>query len=415
VRSRATLQAPPGGGSPRPRPETHAIYLIPGFFGFANLGRLHYFVHVDRFLRERCAARGVDARVHVVRTHPTASLPTRAALVVETLARTLRGPREVAHLIGHSTGGIDARLATAPGVALPTDVDVEHLAGRVRSVVCVSAPHHGTPLAAWLATRRGQQLLALLSLATSYVLRFGHLPLSTLLSLAAVFGRGERSRREGTLFNDLSQRLLADFSPRRRRAVARLLREVVEDQSLLLQVTPESMEVFNASVRDRPGVRYGSVVTRSRPPGIRTTLAAGISPGAHAIHAIYGAIHRVSSATPPAATARMDAAQQRALRRDCGKVPSARASDGIVPTRSQVFGRVIGAVRGDHLDVIGHFSDPSTDPPHFDWLTTGSGFSRADFEAIWERVLDFALGRGATPHRRGPGRDPVASAGPTMA
>jgi hypothetical protein len=65
--------------------------------------------------------------------------------------------------------------------------------------------------------------------------------------------------------------------------------------------------------------------------------------------------------------------------------------------------------------VIGHFSDPSTDPPHFDWLTTGSGFSRADFEAIWERVLDFALGRGATPHRPGPGRDPVASAGPTMA
>jgi hypothetical protein len=226
------------------------------------------------------------------------------------------------------------------------------------------------------------------------VLRFGHLPLSTLLSLAAAFAR-ERPRREGTLFNDLSQRLLADFSPRRRRAVARLLREVVEDQSLLLQVTPESMEVFNASVRDRPGVRYGSVVTRSRPPGIGTTLAAGIDPGAHAIHAIYGAIHRVSSNTPAAATARMDAAQQRALRRHYGKVPSTRATDGIVPTRSQVWGRVIGAVRGDHLDVIGHFGDSSTEPPHFDWLTTGSGFSRADFEAVWERVLDFALGRGA--------------------
>jgi hypothetical protein len=377
--------------SARQRRERHTIYLIPGFFGFANLGRLHYFVHVDRFLRERCAARGVDARVHVVRTHPTASLPNRAALVIETLARSLRGPSEVAHLIGHSTGGVDARLATAPGVALPTDVDVARWAGRVRSVVGVSAPHHGTPLAAWLTTRRGQQLLALFSLATSYVLRFGHLPLSALLSLATVFGREDRPRRKGTLFDDLSERLLTDFSATRRRAVARLLREVVEDQSLLMQVTPESMDLFNAAVRDRPGVRYGSVVTRSRPPGLRTTLAAGLDPGAQAIHAIYGAIYRVSATTPRAATPRADVAQRRALRQAYGKVPAAHANDGIVPTRSQVWGRVIRAVRGDHLDVIGHFNDPSTEPPHFDWLTTGSGFDRAGFEAVWERVLDFVL------------------------
>ena len=299
----------------RQRREAHSLYLIPGFFGFANLGRLRYFVHVDRFLRERCTARGVDARVHVVRTHPTASLPTRAALVVETLARTLRGPSDVAHLIGHSTGGIDARLATAPGVALPTDVDVARWAGRVRSVVGVSAPHHGTPLAAWLTTRRGQQALALLSLATSYVLRFGHLPLSALLSLATLFGRDDPARRQGTLFDDLSERLLADFSATRRRAVARLLREVVEDQSLLLQLTPESMDLFNAIVHDRPGVRYGSIVTRSRPPGLGTTLAAGIGPGAQAIHAVYAAIHRVSSTTPRAATPRADPA-----------APSTRAS-----------------------------------------------------------------------------------------
>jgi len=262
----------------------------------------------------------------------------------------------------------------------------------VRSVVGVSAPHHGTPLAAWLTTRGGQQLLALLSLTTSYVLRFGHLPLSALLSLAAVFGRDDRPRREGTLFDDLSERLLGDFSATRRRAVARLLREVVEDQSLLLQLTPESMDLFNATVRDRPGVRHGSVVTRSRPPGLGTTLAAGIDPGAQAIHAIYGAIYRVSATTPRAATPTADVAQRRTLRSAYGAVPTARANDGIVPTRSQVWGRVIGAVRGDHLDVIGHFNDPSTEPPHFDWITTGSGFDRAGFEAVWERVLDFVLG-----------------------
>ena len=279
----------------RPARTSHDIYLVPGFFGFANLGKLTYFGHVRPALLERFAERGIAARVHVVKTEPTASLTKRAARLAETVTATAKRGDGPIHLIGHSSGGMDARLFATPGVELPTKVAVERIAARVATVVTVATPHHGTPLAAWLTTRRGQQLLALLSLATSYVLRFGHLPLSALLSLAALFGSDDRPRRLGTLFDDLSQRLLADFSVARRRAVARLLREVVEDQSLLLQVTPESMDLFNALVRDRPGVRYGSVVTRSRPPGIGTTLAAGIDPGAQAIHAIYAAIHRVSA------------------------------------------------------------------------------------------------------------------------
>jgi len=376
--------------SARRRREAHAIYLIPGFFGFTNLGRFRYFIHVDRFLRERLAARGVSARVHVVPTHPTASLPTRAALVVDALAHTPPRRGEGVHLVGHSTGGVDARLVVSPGVALPTKHDVERFAGRVRSVVGVSSPQHGTPLAAYLATRRGQRRLALLSLATSYVLRFGHLPLTALVSLAALFAR-EESRREGTLLDDLSQQLLADFSLARRRAVARLLRDVFEDQSLLLQLTPEGMDLFAATVRDRPGVRYGSVVTRSRPPGVATTLAAGFDAGAQAIHAIYRTIYRLAAQTREGAAPEPSAAQRRALVAAFGKLPGAHVNDGIVPTRAQVHGRVLAAVRGDHLDVIGHFNDPATDPPHYDWLTTGSGFDRKRFEAVWDRVLDFLL------------------------
>jgi hypothetical protein len=87
-----------------------------------------------------------------------------------------------------------------------------------------------------------------------------------------------------------------------------------------------------------------------------------------------------------------DAAARGALRAGLGRVPGAHANDGIVPTRAQVHGRVIAAVRGDHLDVIGHFDDPTTDPPHFDWLTTGSGFDRARFEAVWDAVLNFLVG-----------------------
>ena len=52
---------------------------------------------------------------------------------------------------------------------------------------------------------------------------------------------------------------------------------------------------------------------------------------------------------------------------------------------------MIAAVRGDHLDVIGHFHDPETRPPHYDWMTTGTGFDRARFEKVWDRVLGFLL------------------------
>ena len=50
---------------------------------------------------------------------------------------------------------------------------------------------------------------------------------------------------------------------------------------------------------------------------------------------------------------------------------------------------MIRAVWGDHLDVIGHFHHPTHVPPHFDWLTSGSGHTRADFVATWDAVASF--------------------------
>jgi hypothetical protein len=49
------------------------VVLVPGFFGFANLGDLAYFGHVHAFLSEAYAARHWAPVLHVVRTFPTAS------------------------------------------------------------------------------------------------------------------------------------------------------------------------------------------------------------------------------------------------------------------------------------------------------------------------------------------------------
>jgi triacylglycerol esterase/lipase EstA (alpha/beta hydrolase family) len=146
--------------------ETHHIYLIPGFFGFINFGRLIYFGHVRDALERWFDGRGIRCEIHRIRVSPTASLRTRAAQILESVAQSsTAGP---IHLIGHSTGGLDARLLCTPGVDLKADgLSVEDLARRVRTVVTISAPHYGTPLATFFTGMFGQKLLRLFSLATA--------------------------------------------------------------------------------------------------------------------------------------------------------------------------------------------------------------------------------------------------------
>jgi len=368
------------------------FYLVPGFFGFANLGELKYFGHVRDFLAAEAARRRLTVEVYVVKTHPTSSLPKRAAVLAATIARTAGRGRGPLHLIGHSSGGLDCRLLVTPGVVLPTGVKVEPLAARVRSLVTVATPHHGTPIASFFTGIRGQRLLRLLSLSTIYLLRFGHLPLTALLQLGRTFARFDNLAINSALLDELFDRLLADFSVGRRRTVRKLLDEIVADQALLLQLTPEGTDVLNATTGVRSAVRCGSVVTRARRPGVRSLLDAGLDPSAHATQAIYSAIYRLAARTPVSRARELTMRQTRALRRGLGSVPKRQANDGVVPTQSQVWGEVVHAARCDHLDVIGHFRDPAHVPPHYDWLSTGSGFTRNQFEALWRDVFDFSTG-----------------------
>ena len=272
---------------------------------------------------------------------------------------------------------------------MPTSLDVERLAARVRSVVTIATPHHGTPLASFFTTLRGQQLLQLLSLLTIYMLHFGHLPLAGLLWMGSRFVRLGDLVANSELLDELFGRLLEDFTAARRRSVRAMLRDVVHDQALMLQLTPEAMEVFNASVLPRPGVRYGAVVAEAARPSLCSTIAVGLDPAAQVTHAIYGVLYRLAAATPRHLSPRLAPEVARALRHAYGATPSAAANDGIVPTRSQAWGRVVHAAIADHLDVLGHFRDASHDPPHVDWLVTGSGFDRARFEALWSDVTRF--------------------------
>jgi len=365
---------------------------VPGFFGFANFGDFAYFGHAKDILRVVGPAFGLDGEVRVVRTEPTASLPRRAALLAEAMAALQEESPGLVSLVGHSSGGLDARLVVSPGVSLPTSADPEPLAASVRAVLTIATPHYGTPLAQFFGGILGQEILRVLSLATIYVLRTGHLPISVAVKLAR-FLRRPGSAPSGVLHQVVLQ-LLGDFEEDRRRTVESFLEEVKSDQGLVAQISPAGMDLFNASTQDRPGIRYGFVATRARPPGLGSFWRAGVDAYAQATHALFVALYRFASRMPETWRPRLTTAHAGVLRRAYGRIPDPSANDGIVPTLCQVWGEPVAAVWADHHDVIGHFHQPNHVPPHFDWMASGAGFDRVMFERVWREIAAYLGQRG---------------------
>lgn len=366
------------------------IFLIPGFFGFANIGDFAYWGPVIKKLEALLHEAEMPATLHCVQSLPTASLRARSRCLLETVANAGLGPESIIHLIGHSTGGLDARLLLTPAVDLETQIDAEAFAKRVRSSVSVATPHHGAPIASWFSSLLGSQLLRLLSLLTISSLRVGELPLSIWAEVAGLFVLPHSlSGAVGALADQVYRQVLADFNEERREQVRALFAEVERDQSLLTQLTVETMDLFNAASGDRDGVSYGSVVTRARPPSLSTALEIGINPVEQAQHSLYYSLSRLASGYEFPAP---NAEHEKRLRERFGDIPDADANDGIVPTLSQPWGRCIAVAQADHLDVIGHYAGDARDGPderHYDWLITRSQFCAPQFTDVWQRVVRF--------------------------
>jgi triacylglycerol lipase len=130
------VEAPLEGVVPIPGPVERGpplpVVLVHGLFGFDRIGvpgvRFDYFRGIARHLET------LGCHAHAVRLPGAASVPERARALVAAID-ALPHPR--IDLIAHSLGGLDARYA------------LTHLglARRVRSLVTVGTPHHGTPLA----------------------------------------------------------------------------------------------------------------------------------------------------------------------------------------------------------------------------------------------------------------------------
>lgn len=362
------------------------IYLSPGMFGFAQLASFEYFEHVAKALDERFRSRGRQVSVHICDVHPTASICRRSMKLARMIAATSGKDNGPIHIVGHSTGGLDARMVASPTTRIP-GVSPDELTwlSRLASVTTMNTPHFGTPLAAFFATVSGQRLLYAISALTVTALKLGAPPLAATSALVAAFGRLSIGNIELDIINrsvDAVAKVLDEAASRELRNWLDLLRE---DQGAIVQTMPESMDLFQASVEDRPGVRYQSVATYAPQNAVTDWLSALRSPWAAMSAAIFTALYNLTARIDPRyPCAPADGVAQAKLKAMLGEVIDPGANDGIVPVTSQIWGDLIWVGKADHLDIVGHFPGPGG---HTDWLASGARFQRVRFDVVMDRIV----------------------------
>jgi hypothetical protein len=367
-------------------------------FGFARLASFEYFEHLIRAIEARFQDRGRHVVVRACEVHPTASILRRAAKLARLIDESAGGDDGPIHIIGHSTGGLDARLIASPTVRLPGDA-ARRLGWtpRLCSITTMNTPHFGTPLAAFFATVSGQRMLFAVSALTVAALKLGAPPLSAASALVAALSRVQLGVLEIELIDRAVEgaiRVLDDAASRELRGWIRQLRD---DQGAIIQLTPEAMDLFHAGLEDRPGVRYQSVASYAPRHEVRDWIAALRSPWGAMSATIFTALSNITARLDPRYPCRSpEGGVEPKLAALLGEVPPADANDGVVPLASQVWGELVWAGKGDHLDTVGHFPGRGG---HTDWLASGARFNRHRFDAVVDRVVSGMIAGEEAPLR----------------
>jgi triacylglycerol lipase len=236
----------------------------------------------------------------------------------------------------------------------------------------------------------GQPLLRWLASSAIVGLERGQLPLSTLIKAGSlvvrfddVFGLKE------TVVDQLYAQLFNEFTEERRVALIGFLEQVSQDRALIVQLTPDSLDLFNATTGDPNSIAFGSVITRGRPPTWRRVAAQYRDAYAQALYGLYTLLWVVTAGSNGRYFPTLTSKQREALITRFGRLPALHDNDGMSPTLSQVWGEVIHVTDADHLDVMGQYGDRARPGVHADWLPSGSGFDAAQFGALWSDVAAF--------------------------
>src|SRR3989454_2309550 len=320
------------------------VLFVPGFFGFGRFGHpdrplIEYFARVEDAML-RAHMRPLRFAVH--EPPPAGSLTERVRSLHAKASELIRAGAAGLHLGGISGGGLEARLPAPPRYPAPRGRG--ELIGRIGSVITVSAPFHGTPLArslgdvAWVAA---PALWFGSILATRGRLRLAG-------QAAALLNLLKRAALQQTTPTDQVIAQLADVDEDTAHQIRRFLADVAADHRLVRDLTPEAMGELNRSLQGLDLVRPISFVSVSPPAGF-SPLTFLFRP----LHRLlYDVMYRLAAGQPPA-DARVPEGPWIG-ERHIAVLPS--SSDGIVPAWSQTLeGHAQGFVLGDHLAVIGHY------------------------------------------------------------
>ena len=168
-------------------------------------------------------------------------------------------------------------------------------------------------------------MLYAVSAITVAALKLGAPPLAVTSALVAAFGRVGLDVFEIELVDravEATIRVLDEASSRELRAWLKLLRD---DQGGIVQLMPEAMDLFQAGVEDRPGVRYQCVATFAPPPGVTGWLGALRSPWGALSATIFALFYNITAREDdryPCAPS--DGSAQRKVRALLGEVPPRR-------------------------------------------------------------------------------------------
>jgi len=369
------------------------VYLVPGFFGFTELGSFNYFNRVSEVLGRALSERSVDAEIVETDTLPTGSIRHRATRLLE-VVREHRGlEHDNLHFVGHSAGGLDVRMLLTPGVHLLPTGEENEIAARTGTAISVSTPHYGTPLASFFTGLNGPNLLYVLTLlATSGPGRYGLYIASRFLY--ALAGLDRFIGQEENILDSFAENVLRKLRPQRGDDLWKFIQQISQDQGAMVQLAPDSMHLFNGEVQDRKNVEYVSFVSASPPPRLREFMIRPrnlYQPITHAIYALCytlaGRVHRQYPYSTPGVEDMKRIRDQLPFQLDAG------TNDGIVPALSQLWGRLGGVVLGDHLDVVGQFQHVWEGEVYSTWLHSGSSFDDKRFQKLWKDVADVIAGR----------------------
>jgi hypothetical protein len=370
--------------------KVHRVYFVPGLFGFAKLAGYDYFNHLRVGIERRYADAGVRVSCEDVPAPPTSSIRYRSRVLASTVARTASDDGPI-HLVGHSTGGLDARLVLSPAASLGIDDAQLAWRPRVETAISLNTPHYGSPVAGYFATVSGTRVLYALSLLTVISLTLGEPSLAIFSRLLAGIGGLDALLGEDLkLVSRITDGVLRFVDRDGREEISNFLGKVRVDQGAIVQIMPEAMDLFNAATRNRDGVRYGSIATAAPPPRSLRIARRLRSPYAMLTAAMFSTLYQFAGQRPRIYPyAKPTSRELDLLKVGIDHEIGDGTSDGIVPTLSMLWGELLWAGEADHLDVIGHFHDDGSPRVHVDWITSGSRFSRQRFGAMLDAIVRF--------------------------